>query len=83
MSLAPLEAPAPILNASHRCDRCGSRAYVVTVLARSPKLVHGGELLWCQHHFRKYAEAITPLLSAIVDETAQLTEHVRDDGGPR
>lgn len=83
MSVAPVEAPQAILNASHRCDRCGSRAYVVTVLARTRKLPYGGELLWCQHHFRKYAEAITPLLSAIVDETAQLTRHATDDGGPR
>ena len=83
MSLAPLEAPAPILNASHRCDRCGSRAYVVTVLARTRKLPYGGELLFCSHHWKRIAEAITPLLSAIVDETAHLTRHATDDGGPR
>jgi hypothetical protein len=79
MSLAVAVAPA-VLNAKHRCDRCGSRAYVVTVLRASDKLPAGGELLWCAHHFREVADAIIPYVSALVDETSQLTMHVKDDG---
>jgi hypothetical protein len=80
MSIAPAEAPAFILNASHRCDACRSRAYVAAVLRRSPSLPNGGELLFCAHCFRKHGDALMPYLSAIVDETSQLSEHVRDDG---
>lgn len=79
MSLAVATAPA-VLNASHRCDRCGSRAYVVTVLRRSVALPKGGELMFCSHHFRQVADAIMPYLAALVDETSQLTMHVKDDG---
>ena len=68
-----------ILNAKHRCDRCGSRAYIATVLRRSEKLPNGGELLWCAHHFREVADAIIPYLSALVDETSQLGVHISDD----
>lgn len=79
MSATAVKYPEAVLNASHRCDSCGSRAYVVTVLRRTPTLDNGGELLWCQHHFRKHSEALMPLLSAIVDETSQLTRHIEDD----
>ena len=79
MSLAVAPAPA-ILSAKHRCDRCGSRAYVATVLRRSEALPGGGELLWCRHHWMAYADAIIPYLSALVDETSQLAMHVKDDG---
>lgn len=84
MSIAPTETYlAPILNAGHRCDRCGSRAYVATVIRWSPKLRQGGELLWCNHHWAKVREAITPLCSTIVDETYTLTKHIEDDKGVR
>jgi hypothetical protein len=79
MSVAPVETMQPILNASHRCDRCGSRAYVCTVLRWSPKLRQGGELLWCAHHWARVRDAITPLLSVLIDETSQLTRHIADD----
>lgn len=79
MSLATAPAPA-ILNSSHRCDRCGSRAYVACVLRHSETLPGGGELLWCRHHWMAYADAIIPYLSALVDETSQLAMHVKDDG---
>ncbi|MCY1241700.1 hypothetical protein D9M72_546170 [compost metagenome] len=83
MTVAPVEVLAPILNHSHRCDRCGGRAYVVTVLHWSPKLRQGGELLWCRHHWNKHREALTPMIAVLVDETHQLTEHIRDDKGNR
>jgi hypothetical protein len=79
MSLAPVETMQPILNSSHRCDRCGSRAYVCTVLKWSPTLRQGGELLFCAHHWAKHAQAIAPLLSVLIDETSQLSRHIADD----
>jgi hypothetical protein len=80
MSATAVKYPEAVLNSSHRCDACSSRAYVVTVLHSTPGLPNGGELLFCAHHWAKHAEALTPLLSALVDETSQLNEHVRDDG---
>lgn len=71
---------APILNASHRCDRCGGRAYVVTVLRWSPRLKQGGELLWCAHHATKYLPQLETMCSTVIDERRQLTEHIRDTG---
>ncbi len=68
------------LNASHRCDRCGSRAYVATILRRSLRLPHAGELYWCAHHWREVAYALSPFLVYIVDEQSQLFEGVKDDG---
>ena len=79
MSTAPTEAPTAILNASHRCDRCGSRAYVAHILRRSPILPDGGELLFCAHHNRAHAAGIAPYIAQTIDETHTLTEHVRDD----
>ena len=77
MSVAPTEAPAPILDSADRCDRCSSRAYVWTILA-FPKGVTG-ELLWCRHHWLKHREALSTHIAVIVDESRQLFEHVKDD----
>ena len=74
---------APILNASHRCDSCDSRAYVVTVLRWSPRLRHGGELLFCAHHYNRHEAALAPFISVLIDERHTLTKHATDDGGPR
>jgi hypothetical protein len=80
MTIATSEAPAFILNAKHRCDACGSsRAYVATVLRRSPALPNGGELLFCAHCWRGNADALMPYLSVVLDETSQLTRHIADD----
>jgi len=80
MSVQVAAVQAPILNAHHRCDRCGSRAYVVTVLKWSPTLRQGGELLWCAHHAKKYLPAMEHLISVLIDERYTLTKHVQDDG---
>lgn len=57
----------PVLNASHRCDACGtSRAYVMAIL-------RDGELYFCAHDWKKHAAAIRPLLVDLIDETGQLT----------
>ena len=40
------------LNALDRCDRCGAQAYVRATLAT------GGELMFCAHHGKEYAEKL-------------------------
>jgi len=76
-----VEVQAPILNAGHRCDACSSsRAYVVVILKWSPTLRNGGELLFCGHCFRKSEQALQPFIAQIIDERAQLTRHIADDG---
>lgn len=46
-------ALAPSLSTSDRCDRCGAQAYV------RARLHAGGELLFCAHHGRQHAPALT------------------------
>jgi len=67
----------PALNHSHRCDRCGSRAYVLAIIVWGS---NDGELYFCAHHWHQHEEAIRPMLAALLDERSQLTEHVRDTG---
>jgi hypothetical protein len=55
------------LTAADRCDRCGVRAYVRVLLPS------GLELLFCAHHNRLYATALTKIAVAIRDETERLT----------
>jgi hypothetical protein len=74
---APVDDAAPVLNHSTRCDRCGARAYVVVILRRSKRLPRGGELLACAHHWREWSKHIKP--AALIDETASLAEHIKDD----
>ncbi len=58
--------PTP-LNAVDRCDRCGAQAYVRAIL------LNGGELLFCAHHAKQYAEGLKPVVAAIQDESAKLS----------
>lgn len=55
------------LTAVDRCDRCGARAYVRVLLPS------GRELLFCAHHNRQYASALTKIAVEIRDETDGLT----------
>ena len=55
------------LTAADRCDRCGARAYVRVLLPS------GLELLFCAHHNRQYATALTKIAVVIRDETERLT----------
>jgi hypothetical protein len=73
-------AESNTLTHADRCDRCGSRAYVVTVIVWSPTNNGSGELFWCRHHWLEHQEAISHLVAVLIDETAQLFEHVTDDG---
>lgn len=72
MSATAVETRQAILNHSNRCDRCGSRAYVVLIF-------DAGELLFCGHHANKHLEAATPYINMVIDERWQLNEHVKDD----
>jgi len=55
------------LTAADRCDRCGAQAYVRVVLAT-------GELLFCAHHARQHAPALSDIALDVQDETQRLTE---------
>ena len=61
------EALAGTLTAMDRCDRCGARAYVRVLLPR------GLELLFCAHHTREHASALTMIAVEIRDETDRLS----------
>ncbi|WP_067482947.1 DUF7455 domain-containing protein [Actinomadura hibisca] len=61
-------APTKPLTVADRCDRCGAQAYVRAVL------VGGGDLLFCAHHGRKYAEALRENGADIQDESDRLHE---------
>ena len=60
-------APTKPLTAADRCDRCGAQAYVRVLLASS------GELLFCAHHNRQHAPALTKIAAEIQDETQRLS----------
>jgi hypothetical protein len=57
------------LNALDRCDRCGAQAYVRAVL------LNGGELMFCAHHGKEYAEKLKPIAAKIHDESEKLIEN--------
>lgn len=70
-TLAPTEAaPAEktwTLNASHRCDNCGSQAYVSVEMVET-----GFDLLFCAHHFTKYEAKLEALDAVVTDERERL-----------
>lgn len=53
------------LTALDRCDACGAQAYVRAGFTT-------GELLFCAHHAREYAPALTEAAQVIQDETERL-----------
>jgi hypothetical protein len=59
------------LDTSHRCDVCGSQAYVQTIGT-------SGDLLFCAHHYQgildneKAQKAMTQFAYQIIDERGQL-----------
>lgn len=54
------------LSVLDRCDRCGAQAYVRALLPS------GLELLFCAHHSRQHATALTRIAVYIQDETERL-----------
>lgn len=57
-----LLAPAALTRAD-RCDRCGAQAFYRAVLAT-------GELLFCAHHGRAYAQRLSEVALELQDGTA-------------
>jgi len=57
---------AATLSAVDRCDRCGARAYVRVLLPSDL------ELLFCAHHSRQHASALSKIAVEIHDETGRL-----------
>jgi hypothetical protein len=55
------------LSPADRCDRCGARAYVRAVLP-------GGELLFCAHHGRRFADRLREVSTFIQDDSGALEE---------
>ncbi len=56
------------LTALDRCDRCSAQAYLRAVL------LNGGELMFCAHHGKKYAEKLKSVAAHIQDESERLIE---------
>ncbi len=54
------------LNSLDRCDRCGAQAYVRAIL------ISGGQLLFCAHHAKAYAQGLKPVVAVIQDESENL-----------
>jgi hypothetical protein len=61
-------APTTPLTAADRCDRCGAQAYLRVVL------VSGGELMFCAHHGKRYADGIRAVAAEIHDESSRLRD---------
>ena len=61
----PSENVAP-LTVADRCDKCGAQAFMRAVFPG------GGELLFCGHHGREYAAALSGSSVQLVDETDRL-----------
>jgi hypothetical protein len=55
------------LDTSHRCDVCGSQAYVLVIFESE------NSLTFCGHHWNQYAEKLIALAIDVVDETDKLT----------
>jgi hypothetical protein len=73
---ATLSPDRPALTSLDRCDRCPAQALVRAVLPS------GGELLFCGHHARVYAERLRELsvvLEATPDNTANAAPGARTD----
>lgn len=64
-----------MLNASHRCDRCGAQAYIKAVLRKTKNKGETGELFFCSHHANEYELNLLPLCKTWHDETDRLKEN--------
>ena len=59
------EQPAPTITGKDRCDLCSAQAYVHVTF-------EVGDLMFCNHHYKKGKEKIDSLAVEIVDESWQL-----------
>lgn len=76
---ADLDKPA--LHHGHRCDRCGSRAYVHVIIETGVNPAgyqDDGELFFCAHHAREHLPIIKARCNVLhlLDETRFLAEHI-------
>lgn len=63
ITMVSTTAPAVrLLAPTDRCDRCGARGYVVAVF-------HVGDLVFCAHHGRQYADSLMATAVLIYDES--------------
>ena len=53
----------PALNVADRCDACGAQAFVRAVLTN-------GDLLFCGHHGRAYADKLAAVAVLVQDGTS-------------
>lgn len=71
------------LNATHRCDQCGHRAYLQVWLkeTREEQETHPRpkELLFCQHHWHVNQAALWGRYMYLNDESQQLRAGIEDD----
>lgn len=71
----------PTLNALHRCDACGSRAYVHVIIEtglNDAGYPDSGELFFCAHHSREHMPVIKARCNVLhlLDETRFLQQHI-------
>ncbi len=59
-----LLTPADLTSAD-RCDRCGAQAFYRAVLI-------GGDLLFCAHHGRRYAEKLAEVALEVQDRSGEV-----------
>lgn len=57
--------PSATLGVGDRCDRCGAQAFFRAVLV-------SGELLFCAHHGRAYAEKLAETAVLLEDNSAAI-----------
>ena len=57
----------PVLTSKDRCDSCGAQAYVRASF-------ESGDLLFCNHHYRRFQTKIDDGAVRIIDESWMLTD---------
>lgn len=63
-----IEVPERAMDATHRCDRCGSQAYMEVQIKGAPSVV-----LLCAHHGTAHFSALMELDATIADHRRLLT----------
>jgi hypothetical protein len=59
-------APAAVLSAEDRCDRCEAQAFVLV------RLRSGRALQFCVHHYTAHARALATVSDEVIDESSRL-----------
>ena len=61
----------PPIQITDRCDRCGARSLVVTMIPVGERTLR---LDWCAHHYRQHQEPLLELAVAVLDDTGKLVK---------